>query len=304
MALTQRGIVEAVEAGQVFASHGLVFRKCYTSMLTRSIVTAHRALEAAGIAYTPISYDWRINERHYGALQGLSKERTAVRLGRKIVMQWRRSYTARPPLMTPEHPHYDIIQNDARYRNLEGIPLGESLVDCQVRVVEAWKDIIAEIQNDKLSSSSKTESNYSLLVAHANSLRALVQYLDDIPENEIEVLNIPTAIPFYYDIDLTTGQVINPKVPLEEKLDVIAPGRFRGVYISDERKKRSFLERRRAANDPWLWALHDHQVAKSLLVDEEAENISAEGEGMEGLEEEARHNTEIFSHALDRDSPK
>jgi hypothetical protein len=199
--------------------------------------------------------------------------------------------------MTPKHPHYDIIQNDPRYRSLEGLPLGESLLDCQGRVVEAWKDMVTDFQQ-----ATEEESKYSLLVAHANSLRALVQYLDDIPESEIEALNIPTAIPFYYDVDVTTGKVI-PPASLEDTNDFIAPGRFRGIYISDERKNRGFLERRRAANDPWLWALHDHQVARTMLVNEgDEEEANLEGEGMEGLEEEARHNTEIFSHTLDRES--
>lgn len=100
VALTQRGIVEAVEAGEVFLSQSLHFRKCYVSLLSRSIVTAHRALDVGGVAYTPLVYDYRWNERHYGALQGLSKEQTAVRMGRDIVMKWRRSYSDRPPLMT------------------------------------------------------------------------------------------------------------------------------------------------------------------------------------------------------------
>jgi hypothetical protein len=100
VALTQRGIVEAVEAGEVFLSQSLHFRKCYVSLLSRSIVTAHRALDAGGITYTPLEYDYRWNERHYGALQGLSKEQTAIRMGRSIVMKWRRSYSDRPPLMT------------------------------------------------------------------------------------------------------------------------------------------------------------------------------------------------------------
>ena len=198
--------------------------------------------------------------------------------------------------MTPEHPHYDIIQNDPRYRNLEGIPLGESLVDCQVRVVEAWKDILEDIKHADM----ENEFNYSFFVAHANSLRALVQYLDDIPEGEIEGLNIPTAIPFYYDVDLKTGEVIDP-INNEVNKDTIASGNFRGVYISDERKKRSFLERRRAANDPYLWALHDDQVARDLLIHESDLEDRGDGEGLAGVEEEARHNTEIFSHALDKD---
>jgi len=262
-------------------------------MLTRSIVTAHRSLEAAGVAYTPIQLDWRLNERHYGALQGLSKERTAVRLGRARVMKWRRSYDARPPLMTPDHPHYAIINNDARYRSLEGIPLGESLEDCQKRVVEAWKDILEDVSQ----SNHSTESSYSLLVAHANTLRALAMHLDDIAAEEIEGLNIPTAIPFYYDVDKQKGKVVMPEE--DELTDKIGTGRFRGIYISDERKKRSFLERRRAANDPWLWALHDHQVARSMLVEDEPEQDGEdEAEGLEGLEQEAKHNTEVFSSAF------
>jgi 2,3-bisphosphoglycerate-dependent phosphoglycerate mutase len=271
VALTQRGVVEAVEAGQVFLSHNLNFRKCHVSLLTRSIVTAHRSLEAAGVSYTPLEYDWRWNERHYGALQGLSKERTAVRLGREKVMKWRRSYEAQPALMTEEHPHYQSINQDPRYRRLPNIPKGESLQDCQVRVVEAWKDLTQEI-----SSIEDDDFDYSLLVAHANTLRALVMHLDDINVDHIEDLNIPTAIPFFYDIDKRTGEVVR----------AAEPGIFGGTYITDERKQRSFLERRRAANDPWLWALHDHQVATSLLSDE--------GEGLDNIEE-ARHNTELFA---------
>jgi len=289
VALTQRGIVESMEAGQVFASHGLVFRQVYASLLTRSIVTAHRALEAAGVSYTPIRYDWRLNERHYGALQGLSKERTADRLGRERVMEWRRSYEARPPLMTKEHPHYDIIHNDARYKSLDTIPLGESLEDCQDRVIDAWKDILGEIEI-----SGEDSSKYSLLVAHANTLRALVMHLDDIPSAEIEGLNIPTAIPFYYDICKSTGDVVSTSH--DDEAIMVGVGKFRGIYISDERKKRSFLERRRAANDPWLWALHDHQVARSMLI--EPDEDDGIGEGLEGLEEEARSNTVLFSSAL------
>jgi 2,3-bisphosphoglycerate-dependent phosphoglycerate mutase len=297
VALTQRGVVEAIEAGQVFASHELTFRKCYSSLLTRAIVTAQRSLEAAGLSYTPLQYDWRLQERHYGNLQGLSKERTAVRLGYDRVMKWRRSYEARPPLMTPEHPHYHIINNDPRYRHLEDIPQGESLEDCQKRVVASWQDIVKDVS----STQSPGDSEYSLVVAHANSLRALVMYLDEIPTKEIEGLNIPTAIPFYYDIDKATGKVVSSShdgVADGDATDKIGRGLFSGIYISDERKKRSFLERRRAANDPLLWALHDHQVAESMLVNDEGDDEIDEGEGLAGLEEEAKQNTELFSSAL------
>ncbi|GKZ00674.1 hypothetical protein MPSEU_001019500 [Mayamaea pseudoterrestris] len=286
--LTRRGVCEAIEAGQVLYSHRMTFDKCYSSLLTRSIVTAQRALEAAGISYTPIHMDWRINERHYGALQGLSKERTADRLGRNIVMEWRRSFEARPPDMTVKHPHYDIIHKDARYNKLqEQIPLSESLHDCQERVVNAWTDIQADIRN-----ASPDEPPTSFVVAHANSLRALVMSLDGIGAHDIENLNIPTAIPFYYDICKQTGNVLSKQ----------APGQFRGIYIADERKKRSFLERRRASNDPWLWALHDDQVDKSMLLNPEADDATSVDamnvDGMDGVEEEAKHNTEIFGASL------
>lgn len=278
VALTPRGVVEAVEAGQVFLSHGLHFRKCYVSLLTRSIVTAQRTLEAAGVAYTPLQYDWRWNERHYGALQGLSKERTAIRLGREKVMEWRRSYHARPPPMTSEHPHFPTINEDRRYRCLPGIPSGESLQDCQIRVKQAWHDVVADMSSDD----DDDDSDYSLLVAHANTLRALVMHLDSIPAETIEDLNIPTAIPFYYDIDKKTGTVIRP--PDDDTI-----GFFTGTFITDERKKRSFLERRRAANDPWLWALRDEQVAESML-----EGVDGTKQQQKDMQEEARHNTELF----------
>lgn len=286
VALTPRGVVEAVEAGQVFLSHSLHFRKCYVSLLTRSIVTAQRCLEAAGVSYTPLEYDWRWNERHYGALQGLSKERTAIRLGREKVMEWRRSYHAPPPLMTPEHPHYQTINADPRYRRLDDIPSGESLQDCQIRVVQAWSDLLKD-----LKSIDDDDFQYSLLVAHANTLRALVMHLDNIPADQIEDLNIPTAIPFYYDINKKTGEIVHA-LALED-MESSKDGVFSGIYVTDERKQRSFLERRRAANDPWLWALRDEQVDVSLLDGETS--IDVDPQQQKEMEEEARRNTELFS---------
>lgn len=303
VALTQRGVVESIEAGQVFASHSLTFQKCYCSLLTRSIVTAHRALEVAGIAYTPLEYDWRLNERHYGALQGLSKERTAVRLGRDIVRRWRRSYDARPPNMLPHHPHYELIQKDQRYQHLKDIPLAESLQDCQERVVKAWEDIVKDIaitQVQQAKSPTGIQSRYSLIVAHANTLRALVMHLDDISADDIEGLNIPTAIPFYYDINLLTGKVMNQAAISDNEVPHAA-GRISFQYISDERKKRGFLERRRAANDPWLWALSDDQVDNRMLLDDDEEaEISLVNGQLQDLEEEADANTKLFSPNLQK----
>jgi 2,3-bisphosphoglycerate-dependent phosphoglycerate mutase len=233
--------------------------------------------------------DRRINERHYGALQGLSKERTAERLGRSIVMEWRRSFGGKPPSMTREHPHYDIIYSDPRYSQLLGkIPMTESLEDCQQRVIMAWDDIRQDICN-----SSEGDPQTSLVVAHANSLRALLMYIDEIGAHDIEGLNIPTAIPFYYNVCKRTGRALSDQ----------APGKFRGIYITDQRKKRSFLERRRAANDPWLWALHDDQVDKNMLlnIEEQIEEDIPATIGLEGVEEEAKRNTEVFSSAMKRE---
>lgn len=225
-----------------------------------------------------------------GALQGLSKERTADRLGREKVMKWRRSYDVPPPAMTEDHPHFDIINNDSRYRDLDSVPKAESLEDCQNRVVDAWKEILQE----GMEADDSTHSAHSLIVAHANTLRALVMHIDDIPASNIEDLNIPTGIPFYYNICKTTGKVLEA----EDNTGHRDVGGFRGIYISDDRKKRSFLERRRAANDPWLWALHDNQVAESMLEGDSAEEQSGLEESAKDLAEmakEALENTELFS---------
>lgn len=152
------------------------------------------------------------------------------------------------------------------------------------------------------------ESQYSLVVAHANTLRALVMHLDDISASDIEGLNIPTAIPFYYDISLKTGRVVDcskAEVSSEDRLG----SRFRGIYISDERKKRGFLERRRVANDPWLWALHPNQVDRSMLLEDMDKNASSKpvdrstvtSKEMDELEKEAEKNTELFSPNLRND---
>jgi hypothetical protein len=255
-------------------------------------------------------------------------------------MRWRRSYDARPPDMTKDHPHFDTINNDARYRttnnhldesesenaseleNENVLPLAESLEDCQTRVLDAWKGIVQD------AIKAKDSSSHTLVVAHANTLRALVMYLDHIPANDIEDLNIPTGIPFYYNICKTSGEVLHDDVDNNHNhgnttssstgdqattsvpVSVSDIDGFRGIYISDDRKKRSFLERRRAANDPWLWALHDDQVSKSMLEDNNTNNNNkgdseGEGDSTNGLEEsaqdlvdmakEALENTELFS---------
>ncbi|GMI02268.1 hypothetical protein TrVE_jg7902 [Triparma verrucosa] len=279
VALTPRGVVEATEAGQVFLSCGVRFKVCYTSVLSRSISTAFRSLESAGVGWVDMVKDWRLNERHYGALQGLSKERTGERLGREKVMKWRRSFFARPPEMEPGHPHYDMIENDLRYRKLKadgGITKGESLEDTQKRVVAVWEDTI--VKESCTGGEEGEEGDCVLVVAHANTLRALLMHLDSIEVSAIEDVNIPTAVPFYYDIDNKTGKVVDNKKPA---------GSFRGKFIYDDLKKRSFLERRRAAQDPWLWALRDDDVEEGMLNKKSLNEIS--------IEEEASRNTKLFA---------
>jgi 2,3-bisphosphoglycerate-dependent phosphoglycerate mutase len=181
--------------------------------------------------------------------------------------------------------------------------------DCQLRVIEGWKDLLQDLQNERSRrvngsfDGQEEEVDHTLVVAHANTLRALVMHLDDISPSEIEDLNIGTALPFYYDIDIATGSVVIDAAASDPS---ISGGTFRGRYIDDERKRRNFLERRRAANDPWLWALHDDQVPPSMLL----VNASQDGagmaqnagmtrdvvpEGMQGVEDEAKHNTEVFA---------
>jgi len=239
-----------------------------------------------------ILFPWEIVVLSLGALQGLSKERTADRLGRERVMKWRRSFEAPPPDMTEEHPHFDIINNDPRYRKLESVPRAESLEDCQVRVVEAWKEIV----QDAMEAEDDTHSAHSLVVAHANTLRALVMHIDNIPAGDIEDLNIPTGIPFYYNIDKTTGAVMSAENDERERDQISGVKGFRGTYMSDDRKKRNFLERRRAANDPWLWALHDDQVTSSMLEDS---NGDGDGEGLADLNENAENLAEMAKEALE-----
>jgi hypothetical protein len=202
-------------------------------------------------------------------------------------MKWRRSYDARPPLMTKDHPHYESIVNDNRYSQVSEIPMGESLHECQLRVIDAWRDILGDVQNSRSS-----EPSYSLIVAHANTLRALIMHVDGISSSDIEGLNIPTGIPFYYDVEKMTGQLVSSSEP-----DANGIGKFSGMYIADERKKRSFLERRRAANDPYTWALRDEQVACHMLMDRDTDGDFDQA-GLNGVEDDAAKNISLFTNGV------
>ena len=190
--LTDAGKEEARAGGRLFKEAGLEFDIVYTSLLTRAIQTANLALEECNQLWLPVIRDWRLNERHYGALQGLDKAETAARHGEDQVKIWRRSYSTPPPPLDENderHPRFD-----RRYAGLDPklLPLTESLKDTVARFVPYWMDTIAP--------RVKAGKNV-LIVAHGNSLRALVKHLDNMTEDQIMELNIPTAIPLVYELD-------------------------------------------------------------------------------------------------------
>ena len=190
--LSEKGTQEAINAGVTLRSEGYVFDLAYTSVLKRAIKTLWLALEELDLLWIPVYNNWRLNERHYGALQGLNKAETAERYGMEQVMLWRRSYDVRPPTLDPGDERSPA--KDPRYSELrkEEIPLTECLKDTVARVLPFWHSTIAPT----------VQSGRRLIVAaHGNSMRALVKYLDNIPDEEIVGLNIPTGIPMVYEFN-------------------------------------------------------------------------------------------------------
>jgi 2,3-bisphosphoglycerate-dependent phosphoglycerate mutase len=190
--LSDRGRQEAAQAGELMKEGGYVFDLAYTSVLKRAIRTLWIALDAMDLMWIPVIKSWRLNERHYGALQGLNKAETAARHGEAQTKIWRRSYDIPPPPLAPDDPRHP--SRDARYQDLrpEELPLTESLEDTVTRFLPFWHETIAPaIQSGRRV----------LIAAHGNSLRALVKYLDQVSEREIVELNIPTGIPLVYELD-------------------------------------------------------------------------------------------------------
>ncbi len=190
--LTDQGQEEARSAGQVLKENGFVFDKAYSSLLKRAIRTLWLALEELDQVWLPVRRNWRLNERHYGALQGLNKAETAEKHGEDQVLIWRRSYDIPPPPMEKTDEGY--AGNDIRYANMaeEDIPLTECLKDTVDRFLPYWHETIApEIK----------AGQRIIIAAHGNSLRALVKYLDDLSEEEVLKLNIPTGMPLVYELD-------------------------------------------------------------------------------------------------------
>jgi 2,3-bisphosphoglycerate-dependent phosphoglycerate mutase len=187
--LTDKGRDEAREAGRLMTAEKFEFDIAYTSVLKRAIRTLWITLDEMDLMWIPVFRSWRLNERHYGALQGLNKAETAARHGDDQVKIWRRSYDIPPPALTPDDPRHP--SRDRRYSELSPgeLPLTESLKDTVARFLPYWHETIAP----EIRSGRKV-----LITAHGNSLRALVKYLDNVPDEEIVELNIPTGIPLVY----------------------------------------------------------------------------------------------------------
>jgi 2,3-bisphosphoglycerate-dependent phosphoglycerate mutase len=190
--LSERGREEAKEAGRLLKDGGYVFDIAFTSVLTRAIRTLGIGLDVLDQLWIPVTKHWRLNERHYGALQGLNKAETAAKHGEAQTKIWRRSYDIPPPPLTPDDPRHP--SHDPRYRDLTPgeLPLTESLKDTVARFLPYFQQTIAP---------AITSGKRVLIAAHGNSLRALVKYLDHIDERTIVELNIPTGIPLVYELD-------------------------------------------------------------------------------------------------------
>jgi 2,3-bisphosphoglycerate-dependent phosphoglycerate mutase len=189
--LTPLGIEQARNSGRLLREGGWEFDLCYTSVLKRATRTLWHCLDEMDRTWLPVVHSWRLNERHYGALQGLNKAETARQFGEEQVLVWRRSYDTPPPALTPDDPRCE--RGDIRYARLKPgeVPLTESLKDVVARVLPFW--------NESMAPAIKA-GRQVLVAAHGNSIRALVKYLDDVSDREIVGLNIPNGIPLVYEL--------------------------------------------------------------------------------------------------------
>jgi 2,3-bisphosphoglycerate-dependent phosphoglycerate mutase len=192
--LSEKGLGEAKAAGKLLKAEGFVFDIGFTSVLKRAIRTQWLALDEMELQWIPIIRDWRLNERHYGGLQGLNKAETAAKYGEQQVKIWRRSYDVPPPPLEKTDPRYPGNDPQKRYANLKAneLPATECLKDTVARFLPMWHEVLAPT----IKSGKRV-----MIAAHGNSLRALVMYLDNVSEGEIIELNIPTGIPLVYELD-------------------------------------------------------------------------------------------------------
>ena len=187
--LSAQGMEEARGAGRLLKAEGYAFDLAYTSVLKRAIRTLNFALEELDQLWLPVAKDWRLNERHYGALQGLNKAETAAKFGEAQVLAWRRSYDTPPPALEPGDPRHEA--RDPRYAGV-AVPLTECLKDTVARVIPYWESTIAP---------AVRHGGRILVAAHGNSLRALIKHLDGVSDADIVGLNVPTGMPLVYELD-------------------------------------------------------------------------------------------------------
>lgn len=214
--LSAKGLEEAKKAGEILKAEGYTFDKAYTSTLKRAIKTLWMCLEELDLMYIPIVNLWRLNERHYGGLQGLNKQETVEKYGKDQVLVWRRSYDIPPPDIDEDSEHYP--GNDPMYKDVpkEQLPKAESLKLTEERFMPEWENtLVPEIKSGKKI----------LIAAHGNTLRALVKHLDNISEDDITGLNIPTGVPLVYELDEETLKPIPHP-------DAIGP--LTGHYLGDQ----------------------------------------------------------------------
>ncbi len=207
--LSEKGIQEAKESAKLLQKEGFTFDIVFTSVLKRAIRTLWIVMDDMDMMWLPVERSWRLNERHYGALQGLNKKETADKFGEKQVLIWRRSYDTPPPALTKGDPRYP--GNDPMYASVpeKDLPLTECLKDTVARFLPYWKN-----RSFQLSRQDKKV----IIVAHGNSLRALVKYLDNISDKEIVGLNIPTGIPLIYELDKNLKAVTHYYLGDQEKV--------------------------------------------------------------------------------------
>lgn len=221
--LTEKGRREAARGGELLAEAGLLPDVVHTSLLTRAIRTSQLALEAADRMWIPVRRNWRLNERHYGALQGKNKKQTLEEFGEEQFMLWRRSYDVPPPPIAPDDPFAQTY--DPRYASLppEARPATECLEDVVKRIIPYWEDVIV--------AEDLRVGRTVLVAAHGNSLRALVKHLDRISDEDIASLNIPTGIPLVYRLDsdlrplVPGGEYLDPEAAAEAAAAVANQGR-------------------------------------------------------------------------------
>ncbi|MDR1056030.1 MAG: 2,3-diphosphoglycerate-dependent phosphoglycerate mutase [Prevotellaceae bacterium] len=215
--LTKKGIEEAIKAGKTLKENGFVFDKAYTSYLKRAVKTLNVALDVMDQDWIPVEKSWRLNEKHYGTLQGLNKAETAEKYGDEQVLLWRRSYDVAPPALSDNDERNP--RKDIRYKDIpeDELPATESLKDTVARIMPYWENTIFP---------ALTMNNQILVAAHGNSLRAIIKYLKNISNNDIVSLNLPTAVPYVFEFNdeynLTKSYFLGDPEEIKKLMDAVA----------------------------------------------------------------------------------